>query len=176
MLFRSSLAVKIKMDLPYFWLSKEDNIILCGKVDWLEYLPENKSVHIIDFKTGRRDEQTNSLQLPIYNLLVTSCQSYPVVKMSYWYLGRSDGLIEKDLLGFEESRQKILKVAKKIKLARQLGRFICPQGDSGCSACRPMEAILKGEGKLVGEDKFGQDVYILNKTNSKEKRATEIIL
>jgi len=37
-----NLAVKIKMDLPYFWLSKEDNIILCGKVDWLEYLPENK--------------------------------------------------------------------------------------------------------------------------------------
>src|SRR3990170_5103100 len=39
------LAVKIKMDLPYFWLSQEQNIILCGKIDWLEYLPD-ESVHI----------------------------------------------------------------------------------------------------------------------------------
>ena len=44
-----NLAVKIKQDLPQFWLSEEDNIILCGKVDWLEYLPETDSVHIIDF-------------------------------------------------------------------------------------------------------------------------------
>lgn len=27
-------AVKIKMDLPYYWISEEDNLILCGKLDW----------------------------------------------------------------------------------------------------------------------------------------------
>ena len=171
-----NLAVRINMDLPHFWLSEEDSIILCGKIDWLEYLSENRSVHIIDFKTGRQDEPSDSLQLPIYNLLATSCQSYPVAKMSYWYLDRNDGLIKKDLLDFKESHQKVLKVAKKIKLARQLGRFICSRGDSGCSACRPMEAVLRGEGKLVGENKFGQDVYVLNENNGKEKKITEIIL
>jgi len=171
-----NLAVKINMDLPHFWLSEEDNIILCGKIDWLEYLPETKSVHIIDFKTGRHDESDNSLQLPIYNLLAVSCQSYSVAKMSYWYLDRDDGLIEKNLSDLEKSRQKVLKVAKEIKLMRQLGRFVCPQGDNGCFACRPMEAILKGEGELVGEDKFGQDVYILKKSVNGENPPTETIL
>src|SRR3989344_8389281 len=52
----SGLAVKIQMDLPQFWLSEEDNIILCGKIDWLEYLLETHSGHIIDFKTGRSEE------------------------------------------------------------------------------------------------------------------------
>src|SRR3989338_4517432 len=67
-----NLAVKIKMDLPYYYLSEQDNIILCGKIDWLEYLPESDSVHIIDFKTGRGEEDKDSLQLPIYHLLVTN--------------------------------------------------------------------------------------------------------
>jgi len=170
-----NLAVKIKTDLPYFWLSEEDNIILCGKIDWLEYLAESESVHIIDFKTGRRDEPANSLQLPIYNLLATSCQSYPVAKMSYWYLDRSDGFIEKDLLDFNKSRQKVLKVAKEIKLARQLERFKCPNGEEGCSACRLMEAILRGEGKLINVDEFNRDVYILAKPSSGDSQESMIL-
>ena len=67
-------AVKIKQDLPYYWLSEEDNIILCGKLDWLEYLPDTDGVHIIDFKTGKRNEDPTSLQLPIYHLLAHHCQ------------------------------------------------------------------------------------------------------
>jgi len=63
----SGLAVKIQMDLPQFWLSEEDNIMLCGKIDWLEYLPDSDSVHIIDFKTGKTEEDPDSLQLPIYH-------------------------------------------------------------------------------------------------------------
>ncbi|MBU3935597.1 PD-(D/E)XK nuclease family protein, partial [Patescibacteria group bacterium] len=37
------LAVKIDEDLPYYYISEADNIILCGKVDWLEYLPDDNS-------------------------------------------------------------------------------------------------------------------------------------
>ena len=58
----AKLAVKIKQDLPYYWLSEEDNIILCGKIDWLEYLPDQDGVHIIDFKTSKYDEAPQSLQ------------------------------------------------------------------------------------------------------------------
>ena len=29
------LAVKMAQELPFYWLSEQDNIILCGKVDWL---------------------------------------------------------------------------------------------------------------------------------------------
>ena len=82
-------AVKIQMDLPQFWLSEEDNIMLCGKVDWLEYLPETDSVHIIDFKTGKSEEDPASLQLSIYHLLVHHCQKYKVSMASYWYLDSS---------------------------------------------------------------------------------------
>mgnify|MGYP003395939392 CR=1 FL=1 len=38
---------------PNFYLSKEHNIILNGLIDWIEYLPETDSLHIIDFKTGK---------------------------------------------------------------------------------------------------------------------------
>ncbi len=46
-------AVRLKADLPYYWIDETENIILCGKVDWLEYLPDTDSVHIIDFKTSK---------------------------------------------------------------------------------------------------------------------------
>jgi len=44
-------------------------------VDWLEYKEETDSVRIIDFKTGKFDEDPDSLQLPIYYLLATHTQT-----------------------------------------------------------------------------------------------------
>ncbi len=158
----SGLAVKIQMDLPQFWLSEEDNIILCGKIDWLEYLPETESVHIIDFKTGKSEEDGESLQLPIYRLLVQNCQKYNASKASYWYLDSSNELTAKELPDLESSHKKILDVARQLKLARQLERFKCLNGD-GCMACLPMEAILNKKAEFVGNDEYNADVYILNK-------------
>lgn len=154
-------AVKIKEELPQFWLSEEENIILCGKIDWLEYLAETDSVHIIDFKTSKKEEEANSLQLPIYHLLVHHCQKRKVEKASYWYLELSDDLTAKELPDLESAHKTILDLARQVKLARQLERFICPEGDGGCRYCRPMERIIKGEGELVGVNDYGQDVYIL---------------
>lgn len=169
------LAVKIKQDLPYFWLSEEDNIILCGKVDWLEYLADEDAVHIIDFKTGKRDEGAGSLQLPIYYLLVSRCQPRKVVKASYWYLDRDDTLTEKELPDPEKSEQDILKIAKEIRLARKLNRFKCPQGERGCHACRPLEAVTRGEATFVGMNDYNQDIYILKKNHSPEMEESEIL-
>src|SRR3990167_8283775 len=73
----TNLAVKIKMDLPYFWLSETDEIILCGRIDWLEYLSKEDAVHIIDFKTGKNEESQDSLQLKIYYLLASHTQERP---------------------------------------------------------------------------------------------------
>ncbi len=153
-------AVKIKMDLPNFWLSEPDEIILCGKIDWLEYFPETDAVHIIDFKTGTHEEDEQSLQLPIYHMLVANCQQRDVVKASYWYLNRNDDLSEKVLPNLNEAQEKILKVAKEIKLARKLERFKCPQGENGCYACRPFEAVLRGEAEFVGLDEYNREIYI----------------
>jgi len=162
------LAVKIKEELPQYWLSEQDNIILCGKVDWLEFYPDTDSVHIIDFKTSKQVEDGNSLQLPIYHLLVHNTQHRKVAKASYWYLGLMDDLTEKELPDLEMAHNQILEIAKKIKLARQLSLFKCPEGEQGCHVCKPMEKILKGEAEFVGENNYRQDVYIFSTPPSNE--------
>lgn len=169
-----NLAVKIKMDLPYYWLSKEDNIILCGKIDWLEYLAPTDGVHIIDFKTSKNDEEDGSLQLPIYCLLAAHCQTKPVEKVSYWYLSRDDGLTAKPLPDLEAEEKKILDIAKKIKVARQLNVFKCPY-KTGCHACLPYEHVLRGEAELVGTGSYREDIYILDPA-LKESAQKSVIL
>lgn len=163
-----NLAVKIKMQLPYCWLSEEDNIILCGKLDWLEYIPETDSIHIIDFKTSKQDEDPNSLQLCIYYLLAERCQKRHVAKASYWYIDRNDEPVEQTLPDLKECESKILELAKQVKLARQLERFKCPH-QTGCQACLPMEAVLRGEAEFVGTNAYNDDVYILSESPSQEE-------
>jgi len=152
-------AIKIKQELPHYYLSEVENIILCGKIDWLEYLEESDSVHIIDFKTGKHEEKGDSLQLPIYHLLVKNTQSREVSKTSYWYLLTSDSAKEAKLPNLNESSERILATAKRIKLTRQLEHYMCPSG--GCRYCLPLEEISKGKGELVGVSSYGQDIYII---------------
>lgn len=168
-------AVKIQMDLPFFWLSEEENIILCGKIDWLEYLPETDSVHIIDFKTSPKKEDGESLQLPIYHLLVKECQNRGVEKASYWYLESNNYPTEKELPDLEKSREKILKLAKKVKLARQLQSFECKDGEKNCMYCRLYKEIIDGKGELVGTDEYKTDIFILPREESDENREGEIL-
>ncbi len=78
---------------PNFLLSETDNIILCGKIDWLIYKPEDDSVHILDFKTGRNEEKEESLQLPIYQLLLKKLQKRKTSGASYWYFDHLIGYI-----------------------------------------------------------------------------------
>jgi ATP-dependent helicase/DNAse subunit B len=145
-------------DLPYYWFSEEENIILCGQVDWLEYLPGGDGVHIIDFKTGVNDEKSDSVQLPIYCLLVSNLQQRKVKKVSYWYLERDDKPMEVELPDFENARDMILHLARQIKNLRESGQFHCPKG--GCFSCKPLEAIPRGEAKIVGVS-GNKDVYVL---------------
>jgi ATP-dependent helicase/DNAse subunit B len=154
-----NLAVKIRDPLPQFWLSEEDNIILCGKIDWLEYSKEKKGVRLIDFKTGRNKERKDSLQLPIYRLLVENCQSHNVFGASYWYL-RSDREPEDiNLPSSKESKELVLNAALKVKEARDHNQFNCPH--NGCRYCEPYERIIRGEGKLIGQGEHGNDLYVL---------------
>lgn len=162
-----NLAVKIKGDLPNYYLSEKDNLILCGKLDWLEYFPETNSVHIIDFKTSKSPEKDSSLQLPIYLLLATNCQKYQVKKASYWYLGLHDHLTPKELPSLADAETQILEIGQKIALARKLNTFKCPHG--GCPACEPFERLLKGEGKKVGENlAMRRDSYLLSSFRPKD--------
>jgi len=169
------LAVKIEMDLPHYWLSEKNNIILCGKIDWLEYIEDSNSVHIIDFKTGKSSKENQaSLQLPIYHLLVHNCQDRKAEKASYWYLETNRYPTEKDLPELEESHEKVLAIAKKIKLARQLESYECPEGKKGCRACKPLKEIIDGKGKYVGEGEYGKDIYILEPQKDIELKSSTL--
>lgn len=158
-LLKKAIKIKSTINLPNYWLSEEDGIILCGKIDWLEYVEETDGVHIIDFKTGKNTEPEDSLQLPIYLLLASNTQSKKVTGAHYWYLDRDDGMVEKKLPDIDQSFEKVYSVARRIKLARQINHFKCPKG--GCMYCRPFERILKGEGEKVGVSDTRQDLYIL---------------
>lgn len=152
-------AIKIQKELPNFYLSQVDNLILCGKIDWLEYMPDD-SLHIIDFKTGKNDEKTASLQLPIYYLLVENCQSRLVSKASYWYLDRDDTPLQMKLPDKELAHQTVLETALRIKRARLEGKYLCPK--DGCFHCSPFEAIINKEAEFVGVGGYSQDLYILH--------------
>ena len=154
-------ALKSKQDIPWFWFSEKDNLILSGKIDWTEYIEETNSIHIIDFKTGRKQD-SNSLQLPIYLLLATKTQTRPVSKMSYWYLDRDDGLEEVPIPDFDDSFEKVMKVGQRVKLARQLHHYKCSTDEkNGCRACAPYFAIVQGKGEFVGIGEFNKEIYIL---------------
>jgi ATP-dependent helicase/DNAse subunit B len=171
----SRLAVKLNMDLPYFWLSEKDELILCGKLDWLEYLPDDDAVAIIDFKTGRGGEDDDSLQLPIYWLIAKNCQERPIKSAAFWYLDRHNYPQEVELPEEEEVTKKLVDLGKEIKLAKQIERFLCPQGEGGCPHCRSLEKIATGQAELVGLDEFGQDVYFLADEKIADDRGAKIL-
>ncbi len=158
-------AVKIKEGEngtpPHYYLSEEKNIILCGKIDWLEYVAGDDSVKLLDFKTGKNEEKEDSLQLPIYNLLLHNLQKRKVTGAYYWYILKDDIPIAKPLPDLDEAYKKVLEVALKVKDAREKKEFNCSKGVGGCYACRPFEAILEGKAEFVGVGEYNQDLYVL---------------
>lgn len=146
---------------PNFFLSEKENIVLNGKIDWLEYIESDDSIRVIDFKTGKNEEKENSLQLPIYLLLLNNLQKRKVSGAAYWYLGRDSDPISVNLPDANKSFEAVLEVARKIKSARENKEFNCPRGEAGCFACRPFEKILKGQAEYIGTGGYGQDMYIV---------------
>lgn len=177
--FLKNKCIKLKRDtMPCnFYLSEDHNIILNGLVDWIEYLPETDSLHIVDFKTGKHEEKEGSLQFPIYLLLCNELQKRKVTKASYWYL-ESDKLVEVTLPDLMTAEKDVLEVAMKVKEARRLAKkdgiekiFVCNSGvynketgEGGCFGCRPYERIVSGDEQMeyVGLGGFSQDMYIEN--------------
>ena len=73
------------------------------------------------------------------------------------------------------AKDKIFKIAKDIKLARQINRFRCTNKEEGCGACRPLEAIIERRAELVGVDEYNYDVYML-KAKIAEAEMESVIL
>lgn len=147
--------------LPNYFLNGEyENIILCGKVDWIEYLPDG-TLRVIDFKTGKHDEKEGSLQFPIYHLLLANLQKRKVSSAAYWYIDRDTELTEAELPSVEESFERVYPIAKKLKEAREKGEYECPKGSGGCAHCAPYEKILQGVAEFVGKGEYKQDLYVV---------------
>jgi len=150
-------AIKLKQDLPWYWLSEENNIILCGKIDWIKYNQEDDTVEIIDFKTGKNEESVNSLQLAIYRLLLENSQKRKIKKASYWYLDKGE-IADFDLPPLLESEKRVMEIALKIKEARRKNDFACER--SGCYACEALEKIVSNKAEFVGVGEYNKEIYI----------------
>ncbi len=146
---------------PNFYLSEDDNIILCGLIDWLEYIEVDDSVKVLDFKTGKNEESDDSLQLPIYLLLLNALQKRKVSGAAYWYLDRDNEPVDMVLPDPDEAKDKVLAVARQVKQARETKIFLCPKGEGGCFACKPYEQIVAGQAEYLGVGGYGADLYLI---------------
>ncbi|OGG39664.1 hypothetical protein A2118_03185 [Candidatus Kaiserbacteria bacterium GWA2_50_9] len=146
---------------PNFYLSEKENIILCGLIDWLEYVEEDDSIRIIDFKTGKSEESDDSLQLPIYLLLLGALQKRRMSGAAYWYLEKNDTTTEVALPDTGLARENVLALARRVKDVRERRAYDCPRGPSGCFACQPYELILNGKAEYLGVAGYGQDAYLV---------------
>ncbi len=163
--------------IPNIYLSEKDNIILCGLVDWVEYEEATDTLRVIDFKTGKNDEKEDSLQLPIYKILVEALQKRKVSKGAYWYLARDKfpknvEILDEDL---EDIKNKILEIGLDIKKRKNVvnkkdleKNFLCERGDS-CYACKQFELIKEFDEnpgsvenvKYLGLGEYKQGLYFI---------------
>jgi ATP-dependent helicase/DNAse subunit B len=164
--------------IPNIYLSEKDNIILCGLVDWVEYVERDDTLRVIDFKTGNRDEKEDSFQLPIYKILVESLQKRKVSSAAYWYLARekfptSKELNEEDV---EDIKNQILKIGQEIKKIKDSAKnksqmeemFKCKYSGTEmvCYDCKDAELIRNytkdtEEIEYLGVGEYKQDLYLI---------------
>lgn len=166
--FKTAQPVK----LPNFpKLDLGDNLILTGKLDWIEEF--DGGFRVIDFKTGKNEEKEDSLQLPIYALLAQEIVKTPNVKTFYWYLDKDDDITSFDLPDLEKTKDQLKQKGELVKLVRQTQSYRCQSGQESCWACRDFVSLAKGAGKLVTIDPVNrrQEIYIL--TKPKPAKSTE---
>jgi ATP-dependent helicase/DNAse subunit B len=172
--------------IPNIYLSEKDNIILCGLVDWVEYEEATDTLRVIDFKTGKNDEKEDSMQLPIYKILVEALQKRKVSKGAYWYLARDKfpknvEILDEDI---EEIKKKILEVGlqiKKRKSEKNLDQSFACKYEGGCYACRQLELIKQHDEepekvsgvKYLGTGEYKQALYMIADVEEKIKETQD---
>lgn len=134
-------------DLLKHFLSED--MILWGRLDFVGILPDG-SLHIIDFKTGSKDEE-DPLQLYMYAILAENITGKKVNKISYWYLDRDYSPKEAVLDGLDQKLAWIVEKGKEMKDAIAEGVWQCINTET-CRDCIAYQAILDGKGELVLED------------------------
>lgn len=154
----------LETNLPAYDFLKytlDDRIVLNGKLDFVGQLKDG-SLHILDFKTGSKDED-DPTQLYIYAILAESNFQKEVSKISYWYLDRSSGSTEAVLDPLDEKLEWLRSMAKEIEEVVKVDSWVCAEGDSLYNECKKYEAIIDGKGEFqFSDDDFKKDVYFLD--------------
>ncbi len=147
--------------LPKMPLFKD--VFLVGSIDWAEILPD-KSLHIIDFKTGKNKEKEASLQLFIYYLLASYNYKKKIKKTSYWYLAKDKEPTPKKITDIEKKLNSLKKQALQIKKAVLKNDFSCTSPYNNCYSCSQFDKIFSGEAEYVGcDERMNKELYYLVK-------------
>ena len=183
--------------IPNYFISPEENLILCGSIDWIEYLEKEDSLRIIDFKTGRNDEDEDSFQLPIYYLLLTNLQKengknkiYNIKEAAYWYLdyeNKKENTVHnefqtikidnKKLENIEKVKEKIISIGRDITLFRESSDFKCNNENEvgeGCKHCQNFEKVYRFIEKRELEKKENTKTILLDNENNIQKNVEYI--
>ena len=136
-------------DFPKKQLFADRDLVLVGNFDWIE--PVGDGLHIVDFKTGQKEEAEDSLQLPIYSILANENLDEPVLKTSYWYLDKDPEPKEVPMKNLAESLEVVKKKSLAVAAARKENDFSTPKSEN-CFFCREYEAVLADKAEHVGTD------------------------
>ncbi|MDP3733451.1 MAG: PD-(D/E)XK nuclease family protein [Candidatus Daviesbacteria bacterium] len=156
-------AAVLEKNIPSFTFLRfmlDGKIVLNGKLDFLGERPDG-SLHVVDFKTGIKDEE-DSTQLHTYAILAESNFQKPISKISYWYLDRDSAPKEAVLDSLEEKLKWLKEKALQIEKAIKEDNWVCIKGEELCSDCRNYQAIISGEGEFqFSDEEFKKDIYFL---------------
>ena len=154
---------KMGNELPKVQLFRDQNLILVGNIDWIELLPD-RTLHIIDFKTGKTEEDENSLQLPIYQILAHYNFKEPIKKISYWYLDKDEEPVSVELNPIQSYISIIREKALEIRETIESNKFVCKSPNGKCYKCEKYEKIISNKAEYVDYDpEMNRDLYFLQR-------------
>lgn len=143
-----------------------ENIVLIGNFDFIGE-KEDRTLHVVDFKTGSNDEK-DPIQLYIYAILAEANLEKKVSAASFWYLDREDRPREIVLDPLEPKLEWLKIKALEIKKAINKNEWKCIKSDApngaSCRDCKDYQAILDEKGEFQFTDyRYKKDVYFLQK-------------
>ncbi len=157
----SVLESNLKLD-DFLKYKLDSKIFLNGRLDFLGQLPDG-SLHILDFKTGSKNEE-DSLQLYIYAILAESNLQKPVSRISYWYLDRDSSPKEAVLDTLDDKLLWLKEKAKEIEKLVLEKKWLCIKNPDLCWDCQLYQDIIDGKGEFqFSDDGFKKQVYYLDK-------------
>ncbi len=163
---KNSTIIKNKaldMDNLFPKLSLFRGVDLVGSIDWVEILSSGE-LHIVDFKTGKNEENNNSLQLPIYLLLAKENFDKKTKKASYFYLNKNKEPTPQKVDTLSFYLEKIKKKANEILNTVDRGDFSCSSGYKNCFHCREFDMIFNGSAECVGfDERMKKELYYIVK-------------